>query len=201
MKVIRSRGKPRNLRTSRCCGLQAPINEPEEMHTLRSLRHDHVVEFLDCATLHGRYCLLTRFAEHGTLEQLLVTAPGRLLPETVARRYGQHVASALDYLHGRTIAHRNINASNVLLDRHDSALLSGFGMAVHHSITCPPITSSFPPSTPYQPPEVLQHCAYEPRKLDVWALGVLLYRLTTGSFIFGENVRKIAAKSTVSFSK
>lgn len=82
-----------------------------EAAVLRDLRHEHVVALHEVITLAGRPCLLLDFAGERTLADLLRTE-GTLSLE-LARRYGDDLLSAVQYLEERGITHRDIKPSNV----------------------------------------------------------------------------------------
>jgi len=82
-----------------------------EASVLRDLRHEHIVALHEVITLAERPCLLLDFAGERTLADLLRTE-GTLSLE-LARRYGDDVLSAVQYLEERGITHRDIKPSNV----------------------------------------------------------------------------------------
>ena len=82
-----------------------------EAAVLRDLRHEHIVGLHGVVRLHGRPCLLLDFAGERTLAELL-RAEGTLSLE-LARRYGEDLLSAVQYLEERGLTHRDIKPGNV----------------------------------------------------------------------------------------
>jgi serine/threonine protein kinase len=82
-----------------------------EAAVLRDLRHEHVVALHGVLTIKGRPCLLLDFAGERTLAELL-RAEGSLSLE-LARRYGEDLLSAVQYLEERGLTHRDIKPGNV----------------------------------------------------------------------------------------
>jgi serine/threonine-protein kinase len=120
-------------------------------------------------------------------------APGRSVGEVVDRVL--EVARALAVSHEAGVLHRDVKEANILVrQKTGEAVLVDFGVAWHPA--CPTLTKGmFPPGTPpYRAPEAWAHGrahAGEPGAHyragpgdDLYALGVVFYRLLTGRFPF-----------------
>ena len=84
------------------------------------------------------------------------------------------IADALRYAHGKEIVHRDVKASNVLIDYNGAPYLSDFGVAAEVGTLAgggSPVAAS---------PQSRQGEAAQPGD-DVYALGVLLYELISGA--------------------
>jgi eukaryotic-like serine/threonine-protein kinase len=133
-------------------------------------------------------------------------APGRTVGEVVER--GLEVARALAVSHEAGVLHRDVKEANILVrKRTGQAVLVDFGVGYHPAY--PTLTKGmFPPGTPpYRAPEAWAYGrahAGEPGAHyragvgdDLYALGVVLYRLLTGHFPFrpaehgGEDVEAV----------
>lgn len=82
-----------------------------EASTLRELRHEHIVALRDVVTLGGLPCLLLEFAGERSLGDVL--REQGTLPLELARRYGDDLLSAVQYLEEAGVTHRDIKPSNV----------------------------------------------------------------------------------------
>jgi len=83
------------------------------------------------------------------------------------------IADALRYAHGKGIVHRDIKASNILLDRNGAPYLSDFGVATKTG------SRQGGGSLIAQSPQSLAGYAAQPAD-DVFALGGLIYELVSG---------------------
>lgn len=82
-----------------------------EAKTLRELRHEHIVALRDVLTLGGLPCLLLEFAGERSLGDVL--REQGTLPLELARRYGDDLLSAVQYLEEAGVTHRDIKPTNV----------------------------------------------------------------------------------------
>nr|WP_227026829.1 protein kinase [Corallococcus soli] len=82
-----------------------------EAKALRDLRHEHIVALRDVVTLGGLPCLLLEFAGDRSLGDVL--REQGTLPLELARRYGDDLLSAVQYLEEAGVTHRDIKPTNV----------------------------------------------------------------------------------------
>uniref|UniRef100_A0A182J9L2 Protein kinase domain-containing protein n=1 Tax=Anopheles atroparvus TaxID=41427 RepID=A0A182J9L2_ANOAO len=99
------------------------------------------------------------------------------------------LADALEYVHKRGIAHRDIKCENIVLDASDTLKLIDFGFACRvrstgnksgDKVPSPYFSTTFCGSLAYASPELLSLTPYEPQPCDVWATGVVLYVMLFG---------------------
>ncbi|MFZ4649165.1 MAG: serine/threonine protein kinase [Rubrivivax sp.] len=99
---------------------------------------------------------------------------------------GSRVAEALHALHRQHLVHLDIKPSNIMFRPDGTAVLVDFGLSRHDHL--PDLLEEefrLPMGTgPYMSPEQVQFVRHDPRS-DLYALGVMLYHLTTGQRPFG----------------
>ncbi|XP_040383141.1 probable L-type lectin-domain containing receptor kinase S.5 [Oryza brachyantha] len=105
-----------------------------ELSIINRLRHKHLVRLVGWSHDNGELLLVYEYMPNGSLDQhLFGAAPGRRLLEWDLRySIVAGVASALHYLHDeydQKVVHRDLKASNVMLDAAFSARLGDFGLA------------------------------------------------------------------------
>ena len=145
-----------------------------EAHLLSRVRHPNVVTVYGAERIDGRTGLWMEFVEGETLEDEL-RRRGPLPPHEVAR-LGVDLASALQAVHAAGLLHRDVKAQNVMRDAQGRVVLMDFGAGDEHDARGEGLAG-----TPaYLAPEVLDGAAASQRS-DVYALGVLLFRLLTGA--------------------
>jgi serine/threonine protein kinase len=82
-----------------------------EAKTLRELRHEHIIALREVLTLGGLPCLLLEFAGDRSLGDML--REQGTLPLDLARRYGDDLLSAVQYLEEAGVTHRDIKPTNL----------------------------------------------------------------------------------------
>ncbi|KAK0634947.1 threonine protein kinase [Bombardia bombarda] len=129
-----------------------------------------------------RIILILEFAGKGELYKHLQKESR--FPEWKAARYIAQMASALRYLHRKHVIHRDIKPENILVGIHGEIKISDFGWSVHAPSNR---RTTFCGTLDYFPPEMIKpgttDNSYD-EKIDLWALGVLMYEFLVGEAPF-----------------
>ena len=151
-----------------------------EALVLSRLSHPGVATIFDFDVQDGFDFLVMEYVAGGTLESRLESGP---LPIESVLTMGIAIADALDNAHRHGILHRDLKPGNIVLTADGHPKILDFGLAVLLSggkatgrMTQPGMVVG---SLPYMAPEQLFGEADDPRT-DIYALGVLLYEMTTG---------------------
>ena len=153
-----------------------------EARLMASLHNPHLMPVFDTGMdeINGipYYYIVMPYMDGGTLRSRIRQAP---IPLTDACRYLREVADALDYIHRKGIIHRDIKASNVLLDADGNCYLADFGIARNNSdATQLTSTGNVLGTVEYVAPEMFEpNYTADPRS-DFYSLGILLYEMVTG---------------------
>ena len=144
-----------------------------EARLVRKLSHPGIVPVIGFRA-GERFCAVTLAHMPGGDAQALRGAP----PGEVAR-LGREVADALAYLHDMGVVHRDVKASNVLLDAHGRARLADFGIASVAQEDEDGLVVRGGGSRASMSPQQRSGAAPAPAD-DLYALGVLLFELLAG---------------------
>ncbi|MEO8576254.1 MAG: protein kinase [Gemmatimonadales bacterium] len=151
-----------------------------EALVLSRLSHPGVATIFDFDARNGRDFLVMEYVAGGTLEARLAKGP---LPLTIVMTLGAEIADALDNAHRHGFLHRDLKPGNVVLTVDDHAKILDFGLALLLSASSTTGRMTQPGlivgSLPYMAPEQLFGEGGDART-DVYALGVMLYEMTTG---------------------
>ncbi len=157
--------------------------EVEQM-VMPMLRGPHVPTFVDKGDFTRQPYIVMERIQGESLRPRLDKAP---LPFDEVADIGQRVASALHELHKQHLIHLDVKPSNIMFRATGEAVLVDFGLSRHEML--PDLLEeefSLPMGTgPYMSPEQVQFNRRDLRS-DLFALGVMLYHLTTGERPFGQ---------------
>jgi serine/threonine protein kinase len=136
--------------------------------------HPNVIKYIGYIHQHPFVCIILEYAENGNLFKYI--HKNRFLPESVIFKFFYQTCSAIDYFHKNNYMHRDIKPENLLLDSQLNIKLCDYGWAAQNiykkRVTC---CGTFE----YMAPEVVYGLEHDYR-IDIWALGVLLYELLHG---------------------
>ena len=131
-------------------------------------------------TFHKRQYLILEYAEKGDLSQY-INIPGRPLKENHAKFFFSKILKAVQALHKNGICHRDLKTGNILLDNKFNPIICDFGFSTYIQNNLKDILG-----TPnFAAPEIYKR-NYEGEKVDIFALGVILFNLITGVYSFNE---------------
>lgn len=111
--------------------------------------------------------LVLEYASGGSLLDYIQSKGS--LKECESKDFVKQLCSALNFMHGINIAHRDIKADNILLDNENNIKISDFGLSViyqPHSLLATACGSPV-----YSAPEVIEGRRYLGPEADIWSLG------------------------------
>jgi serine/threonine protein kinase len=151
----------------------------QEAELIAALEHPCIVPVYDFGWHGEQPYIVMRYMSGGSLDDHLEKAELKL---TEISHILKRVAEALDAAHAKNIVHRDVKLSNILFDSSGEAFLSDFGIA--KSKTVSDDEGDWLVGTPaYMSPEQVKGKHVDGRS-DIYALGVVLYRLLTGQLPF-----------------
>lgn len=156
--------------------------EVEQM-VLAALSGPHVPWFIAKGKLETNPYIVMEHIEGALLQDYI----GQALAISEIARLVSALATAVHDLHRQNVIHLDIKPGNVLYRTNGDAVLIDFGLARHSSL--PDLLETafdeLAGSTAYLSPEQVRKVRSDPRS-DIFAIGVILYQLSTGQLPFGE---------------
>lgn len=162
-----------------------------EAQAIARLDHPHIVSVYRYGQADGLLYLAMKYIEGSDLHSILsqYEQTGELMPWADATRIITEVASALDYAHEQGVIHRDVKPSNIMLDGNGRSYLTDFGLVLLENVG----TRGEILGTPhYLAPEQAMSSAGAGPLSDLYAVGVILYRMVTGQLPFqGDNLMDV----------
>ncbi|XP_044977100.1 CBL-interacting protein kinase 19-like [Hordeum vulgare subsp. vulgare] len=153
-----------------------------EIAVLRRVRHPNIVHLFEVMATKTKIYFVMELVRGGELFSRV--SKGRLKEDT-ARRYFQHLISAVGFCHTRGVFHRDLKPENLLVDEAGNLKVSDFGLsAVAEPFQPEGLLHTFCGTPAYVAPEVLARRGYEGAKADIWSCGVILFVLMAGYLPF-----------------
>ncbi|EEC84403.1 hypothetical protein OsI_30981 [Oryza sativa Indica Group] len=156
-----------------------------EIGMISALQHPNLVKLYGCCTEGNQLLLVYEYMENnclaralfGTVEQYRLS-----LDWPTRRKICLGIARGLAYLHEESairIVHRDIKASNILLDKDLSAKISDFGLAKLNDDDHTHISTRIAGTIGYMAPEYAMR-GYLTDKADVYSFGVVALEIVSG---------------------
>ncbi|XP_064981163.1 L-type lectin-domain containing receptor kinase SIT2-like isoform X3 [Musa acuminata AAA Group] len=153
-----------------------------EIVSIGRLRHRNLVQLLGYCRRKGELLLVYEYMPNGSLDKFLYGQDKPTLDWATRFRIIKGVASGLLYLHEdweQVVIHRDIKASNVLLDHELNGRLSDFGLAKLYDRGTDPQTTGIAGTMGYLAPE-LPRTGKATTMTDVFAFGVFILEVACG---------------------
>lgn len=166
----------------------------QEIQSLRNLRHPHVIKIIGMADHPENVCFFMEFCAGGELRGYVEKKV--FLSEDESRHFFKQIIRAVHYIHGKKIIHRDLKLENILLDAANRTKIVDFGLSGYVAPNEKTVTDAG--TEAYLAPEVYNGTSIDtdPYKLDVWALGVILYALAHGNLPFSRPDKDTCDKLT-----
>lgn len=154
-----------------------------------------VMEYMGCGDLNHLVDLFQRSHQYRSD----ITMTNRLLPETMLLHIFRECVSGLEYIHGRSIVHRDIKPQNLYLSESGGIKIGDLGISVDFSY--PAVPTDTVGTVQYMAPEVVRGENAD-FSADVWSLGCVLYELMWRKPLFTEGsysrlIIQIAEQSSI----
>ncbi|OVA18115.1 Protein kinase domain [Macleaya cordata] len=190
--IIPGTGSMIAVKRCRHSGGQGKAEFLSELSIIGTLRHRNLVRLQGWCHEKGEILLVYDFMPNGSLDKALFEAKIPL-PWLTRKRILMGVASALAYLHQECenqVIHRDIKASNIMLDEYFNARLGDFGLAKQIEHDKSPDATIAAGTMGYLAPEYLL-TGRATDKTDVFSFGAVVLEVITGRRPIERDVSKV----------
>ncbi|MCQ2576590.1 MAG: serine/threonine protein kinase [Treponema sp.] len=153
----------------------------KEAQILLDLQSPYIVHLFDYFTEGSFRYMVEELVDGLALDNLI--SKETVLPPQIAMLIMQDACYALKYAHSKDIIHRDIKPGNILISKRGEIKLADFGIASDAAEKAEGLTvSGIALGTPaYMPPEQFEDSSTVDTRADIYALGIMLYEMVTGT--------------------
>jgi Protein kinase domain/SPOR domain len=163
----------------------------KEVCLARKVTHKNVCRIHEFYRSGGASCISMEFVDGETLLSRLRRVGALSIPDSI--EITRQICAGLHEAHVRGIVHRDLKPANIMIDEAGVVKIMDFGIA-RLSQENGQATRTLVGTPEYMAPEQLELKAMGPRT-DIYALGLLLYEMITGSQAFaGDSAIAVALK-------
>jgi serine/threonine protein kinase len=178
----------------------------DEARIVAGIRHPNVIQVQELLHEGDNLCIVMEYLEGENLSGLMrrMLVKKRQLPPSICAHIvaelaaGLHAAHDLETPDGRPggLVHRDVSPQNAFITYDGSVKVLDFGIAYFHDRQTRTETGTLRGKFEYMSPE---QCLAKPldRRSDVFALGIVLYELTTGRRLFRRKNQLLTLKAIV----
>lgn len=173
-----------------------------EIQAMRRLNHPNIIKLIQVKHGPCDAFIIMELAENGSLlDHMKNNFPGSFLPEDVGKYCLYQICTAVQYIHYKKIAHRDLKLENIFVKNSIGGLVMkvgdfGYAKPANHLYTQLGTACFFPP-------EIQDIYGEYTIKADIWTLGCLFYASLSGMFPFhssyGGSVREQIGKGRLRF--
>jgi serine/threonine-protein kinase len=182
----------------------------EEARISAMLHHANIVQVHDFVDEGGDLYLVLEYVEGPSLSRALraLRSVGRSMPPPIAAWIAREICRALDYVHALTdaegqplaILHRDVTPSNILLTANGGIKLLDFGVAKYRGSASLTRAGTMRGKPAYLAPEQIEGAAGGAsidRRVDIFALGVVLHEMLSLEHLFAGDSDLITVKKVL----
>lgn len=158
-----------------------PSTALREVSLLKSLKHENIVDLLNCVQSDGKLYLVFEFLDKD-LKKYMDTTSGPLNPQLV-KSYLHQTLHGLAFCHARGVMHRDLKPQNLLVNKAGDIKLADFGLARAYSIPIRVLTHEVV-TLWYRAPEILLGSKTYAPPVDIWSMGVIYVEMLTKRPLF-----------------
>lgn len=169
----------------------------DEINMLKNIYHPNIIKVYKHFSSGHDMVIIMEYCPNGTLLDLVLKKG--VLNKCDFKVVATQVLDALKECHSNQIAHRDIKPQNVMIDSNKRVQLCDFGIA---QVVEDTNIKRYDGSIMFLPPEMLSRVPYDPKKADIWMLGITFYFLVCGAQPFtGKTMSELIRNITIGYAK
>ena len=157
-------------------------NISREALYLKSLKHKHIIKIYSSYLTNQALYIVMKYAKGGELTTILKKEG---IEESKVKIYYKQIIKAIRFIHCNNVIHRDLKPTNILFldEKKNKIVIIDFGISgIANGNNSDVIKAG---TALYLPPEIILKKNFKSSpKLDIWALGIILYQMIFGKCPF-----------------
>jgi eukaryotic-like serine/threonine-protein kinase len=172
----------------------------DEARTVMQLTHPNIAQIYELGEIDGNYFISMEYVDGLDLADLVTesAACGQPIPISLAVRIVADMLQGLEFAHNLSdkdgshvgLVHRDVTPHNIIVSNDGVVKLLDFGVAKAKANSSKTETGAVKGKYAYMAPEQIESKELD-RRVDVFAAGIVLYEVLTGSRPFGDDLAAI----------
>jgi len=156
---------------------------------LKEMSHINIIKIHKFFTYNQKFYIVMDYARGGELSSLLTSK--NHFQEDYAKKIFRQIYNGVFYIHSKSIIHRDLKPNNILFLDEEKTHVIIIDFGISGSANGNQKESVKAGTALYLPPEILLGKEFTSNtKLDMWALGIILYQMVQGCHPFVEQNSK-----------
>ena len=165
-------------------------NSPEELKSienesliLKEIESEYIVKYIDSFIENEHYNIVMEYCENKDLKSFINFHKNKeqLINEEVIYNIALDICSGIKEIHSKNLIHRDLKPENLFISKDYIIKIGDFGIS--KKLINMNYANTQKGTFHYMAPEILNGQKYD-KRIDIWALGCILYELFTLEFCF-----------------
>lgn len=168
-----------------------PITAIREVKILKALKHDNFVQLREIVTskdsgdIPKNVFMVFEYTEYDLTG--IIESPEIKLTQDHIKSWAKQLLSGVHYMHTNRVIHRDLKASNLLINSRGELKIADLGLARSWNSGMARLTNRVI-TLWYRPPELLLGCMKYTPKIDMWSVGCIIAEMfRRGGLLKGHN--------------
>ena len=167
----------------------------KEIEIMKKINHKNFAKFIEVVDTEKQILIIQEFINGISLreyynKQIRYQKGISLHKEKIFKNIFKQIFNAMNYLHKKNMAHRDIKLENILMTKNYEIKIIDFGFGMYNPEN--KLQTFFCGTPNYMPPEIIDKKLYVGQYADLWSLGILVYKFYCADFPFkGKNEKEL----------
>ena len=154
-----------------------------EVNILKTLNHENIVKYYGSYKDENSFYIIMEYCDNSDLNEFIKQHKDnkKLIEQNIIYSIIKGICSGLKEIHDKNLIHRDLKPENIFISKEHKIKIGDFGIS--KQLIGTKHAKTIGGTTNYMAPEILNGEKYD-NKVDIWALGCIIYELCTLNICF-----------------